>query len=163
MSKVVLYNAISADGFIAGPSDETPWSDEEWVAFQEFVRSCDVVLLGRRTYSIMRDGGEFVEDGHYLVVTNDPTTDTGSYAKISIKSAADLPELEKIGLIGGGELNGSIAELGVIDEVILDVEPITFGKGKSLFGSHEIHLNLKLLASRQIGPATLQNHYGVIK
>jgi hypothetical protein len=29
MSKVILYGAISSDGFIAGPNDETPWSDAE--------------------------------------------------------------------------------------------------------------------------------------
>ena len=163
MSKVILYNAISTDGFIAGEHDETPWSDEEWVAFQEFVRSCDVVLLGRRTYSIMRDGGEFVEDGHYIVVTNDQHADTGNYEKIRIQSAVDLPNVEKIGLIGGGELNGSIAALGMIDEVILDVEPITLGQGIHLFGRHDIHLNLRLIATKQIGPSTVQDHYEVMK
>jgi len=39
--KTILYVALSADGFIAGLNDETPWSDEEWAAFQEFVKTCD--------------------------------------------------------------------------------------------------------------------------
>jgi dihydrofolate reductase len=54
MSKTVLYMAISADGFIAGPDDETPWSEEEWESFKAFVKTCDAVLIGRRTYEIMR-------------------------------------------------------------------------------------------------------------
>ena len=155
--------AISADGFIAGANDETPWSDEEWTAFQEFVKSCDVCLLGRRTYEIMKNGGEFVDGTQYIVVTDDETADTGNYQKISIKSANDLPKAEKIGVIGGGELNGSIVALAVIDEIILDVEPITLGQGKKLFGSYAINLNLKLLSSKQIGENTIQNHYEVLK
>lgn len=162
MSKVVLYMATSADGFIAGTNDETPWSDEEWTAFQDFVKSCDVCLLGRKTYEIMKNGGEFIDGTRYIVVTNDQAANTGDYEKLRINSPSDLPQAEKIGVIGGGELNGSLADLGVIDEIILDVEPITFGQGKQPFGSHSINLKLELLATRKIGQSTTQNHYKVL-
>ena len=160
---VVLYMATSADGFIAGPKEETPWSDDEWKAFQEFVKFCDVCLLGRRTFEIMQDGEEFVKGPRYIVVSNDNDFATGEYEKLSIKSAADIPQAEKVGIIGGGELNASIAKLGVVDEVILDIEPITFGGGKQLFGNNPISLQLKLLGTKQIGSSTIQNHYKVIK
>jgi len=161
--KVILYNAISVDGFIAGEDDETPWSEEEWAAFNDFVSMCDVCLLGMRTYSIMRDGGEFIDGPKYIVVTSDPNSDTGSFEKLSIKSANDLPKVKKIGLIGGGELNGSLAEMGLIDEIILDVESIALGTGKRLFGSRDTRLNLELISSKQIGSKTTQNHYKVVK
>jgi dihydrofolate reductase len=102
--KVILYMALSADGFIAAQNDETPWSDEEWAAFQEFVKSCDAVLLGRRTYEIMTKGDEFAEGPEYIVITNDSTLSTGQLRKISIVSKADLPQVNKLGVIGGGEL-----------------------------------------------------------
>jgi len=161
--KIILYMAISADGFIADPHDETPWSDEEWAAFQEFVKTCDIVLLGRRTYEIMPKQGDFVPDPEYIVVTNDPSLDTGKFRKLSIKSKSDLPQAERLGIIGGGELNGSLAKLGVIDEVILDVEPVTLGSGKRLFGDHDVQLTLELIESRKIGRSTIQNHYAVVK
>lgn len=163
MSKVILYMAISTDGFIAGTDDETPWCNEEWIAFQEFVKSCDVCLLGRTAYEIMKNGGEFVDGTKYIVVTNDQTADTGDYEKLTTNSPGGLPQAEKVGIVGGGELNGSLAELGVIDEIILDVEPIILGQGKRLFGSHNINLKLKLLATKQIGQSTIQNHYEVLK
>jgi dihydrofolate reductase len=97
------------------------------------------------------------------VVTQDDNLSTGNFEKISIQSADDMPKANKIGVVGGGELNGSLAELGVIDEVILDVEPVTLGQGKLLFGSHKPNLKLKLLSSKQIGESTLQNHYEVSK
>jgi riboflavin biosynthesis pyrimidine reductase len=59
--------------------------------------------------------------------------------------------------------NSSLAKLGVIDEIILDVEPITLGSGKRLFGSHDIQLSLELLRSQKIGNGTIQNHYKVQK
>lgn len=160
--QTILYMAISADGLIAGPNDETPWSDDEWAAFQAFVKTCDVVLLGRRTYEIMSTQGEFVPGPEYVVVTNDSALDTGALRKVNIKNKADLPRVKKLGIIGGGELNGSLAKLGVIDEVILDVEPMTLGNGKRLFGNHDVQLTLALLGSRKIGGSTVQNHYKVL-
>lgn len=160
MGQVILYNAISIDGFIAGEHDETPWSKEEWAAFQEFVKSCDVCLLGRRTYEIMRDSGEFIDGPRYIVVTSNSAADTGRYPKLSINSIADIPN-GKVGLIGGAELNGSLGGLGAISEIVLDVEPIVLGSGKRLFGSHNVHLPLSLQASKRIGSSTVQNHYKV--
>ncbi len=162
MSKIILYMAISADGFIASPNDETPWSDEEWEAFQGFVKTCDVVLLGRRTYEIMAKDGDFVDGPEYVVVTNNANGDTGDFRKISIKTKDDLPQVERLAAIGGGELNGSLAKLGVIDEIILDVEPITLGSGKRLFGSHDVQLKMELISSKKIGTSTIQNQYMVV-
>jgi dihydrofolate reductase len=161
--KVVLYMAVSADGFIAGPNDETPWSDEEWEAFKAFVRSCDGIVLGRRTYEIMSKGDEFVDGPEYFVATHDTAFDTGKFRKITISSKSDLPEVKKLGVIGGGELNGRLAKLGVIDEIILDVEPIILGAGKTLFGNHELDIKLKPVASRRIGASTIQARYEVHK
>ncbi len=160
--KVVLYMAVSADGFIAGVHDETPWSDDEWTAFQEFVKTCDVVLLGRKTYEIMKKDGQFVSGPEYIVVTNDPAVDTGKWRKLSIQNREDMPQAGKVGVIGGGELNGSLIELGVVDEVILDIEPMTLGNGHNLLGGHSVEFHLELLSSRRIGGSTIQNHFRVV-
>ncbi|MET0779206.1 MAG: dihydrofolate reductase family protein [Candidatus Saccharimonadales bacterium] len=163
MSKTVLYMAISSDGFIAGPDDETPWSQEEWEAFTAFAKTCDVLLLGRRTYEIMRKREEFVKGPEYVVVTHEKSLRTGKFKKISIESKTDMPKVGKIGVIGGGELNGSLALLGVIDEIILDIEPTVLGEGTRLFGSYDIPLKLKLLGSQLIGDGTTQRHYQVVR
>lgn len=155
--------AVSVDGFIAGASNETPWSDAEWEAYREFVKSCDVCLIGSRTYEVMKASDEFADGAKYLVVTNDSSMDAGDFEKISIQSVDDMPQVERVGVIGGGELNGSLAALGVIDEIILDVEPVTLGQGKMLFGSHNPDLKLQLIESKQLSDSTLQNHYKVIK
>jgi len=157
----VLYMAISRDGFIAGTDDETPWSDAAWEDFAKFVQSCDIVLLGRRTFEIMRDGNEFVKGPQYIVVTEDELLDTGGLNTLAIGSKHDMPAAGKVGIIGGGELNGRLAMLGVLDEMILVIEPMDLGEGVRLFGSYEVPLKLELLGSAQLGETTVRRHFKV--
>lgn len=159
--KATLYMAISADGFIATLEDQTPWSDASWDAFRTFVKTCDVILLGRRTYEIMCDQDEFVSGPEYVVVTNDASFNAGRYRKMSIKTKDDLPRAARIGVIGGGDLNGSLALLGIFDELILDVEPVVLGNGVRLFGSHDVRLKLELTDSEKLESGTLHNRYRV--
>lgn len=154
--------AISQDGYIADQHNETPWSDAEWESFKQFVSTCDVVVIGRRTFEIMRANDEFIDGPRYLVATSGKQVDTGTLEKIQIRKKEDLPKVEKLGIIGGGDLNGRLAKLGLIDEIILDIEPIELGNGIRLFGSHDVPLRLTLLNSRLIGKATIQRHYKVL-
>lgn len=154
---------MSRDGFIASTSDETPWGDDSWEAFREFVRSCDVILLGRRTFVIMKSGNEFVDGPEYIVVTTKDSLDTDGLKKLNIQKSDDIPKAAKIGIIGGGVLNGRLAELGVIDEVIIDTEPINLGTGIKLFGSHNINPKLELLNTRALGKSTIQRHFKLVR
>lgn len=160
---VVLYMTVSQDGFIATPEDETPWDDASWESFRQFVSSCDVVLLGRRTFEIMRDQNEFVSGPRYIVVTENEDLNVGDYTARAIRTGQDIPHADRVGIIGGGELNGRLARLGLLDEMILDIESITLHEGIRLFGKYDVPLKLKLLGSRQLSEATVQRHYQIIK
>ena len=163
MGKTILYLAISADGFIATNDDNTDWvGDDSWESYLQFVKSCDVALVGRKTFRLM-EPDEFVEGTKYYVVTRQENFDSGKIQKFSIDSRDELPEAANIAVIGGGELCGSLARLGLIDEIILDTEPVIFGSRSSLFGSYTDIVKLKLIDSKKIGKNTIQNHYSVIK
>lgn len=110
----------------------------------------------------MQKDGEFVSGPEYIVVTTSQSLNTGGLRKIVVNSEADLPRVDKIGVIGGGELNGRLADLGLIDEVILDVEQVELRDGIKLFGNHE-PLNMKLVSEKTLKNATtVQKHYRVI-
>lgn len=158
----ILYMAISQDGFIAGLNDETPWSDAEYEAFERFVKSCDVILLGKRTFKIMQAAGEFIEGPDYIVATHDELPVDG-IGQIVIDSPEDMPDGDRVGIIGGGDLNGRLALLGVIDELILDIEPVELHEGIRLFGQHDVPLQLELIGSDLIGEDTIQRHYRVLR
>jgi dihydrofolate reductase len=157
----ILYMAISQDGFIAGPGDERPRSDGEKIAFKAFVTTCDAILLGRRAYEIMQDNHELLPGIRYIVATKSKT-EPKDIERVNIQTKHDMPDVVRLGIIGGGELNGRLAKIGVIDELFLDIEPITLQHGKRLFGVYDIPLRLKLLESRKIGQTTMQRHYEVV-
>ena len=160
--RVILYMAISVDGFIAELNDETGRvSKESWLSYIEFVKKCDVIIVGRKTAALMPHD-EFIEGPKYLIASSSNSVDTGDRENITINSINDLPDVATIGIIGGGNLNGSIADLGLIDEINLDIEPIILGSGIRLFGDHTPKLNLKLQSSKKIGSGTIQNHYIVL-
>ena len=162
MAKVVLYMAISSDGFIADEYDQTPWSDEEWHSFQAFAKSCNYVVMGRRTYEIMKKEDDFIKGPTYIIATSDKELNTPGFKKLSIQSKDDLPKNGKVGIIGGGELNGRLAKLDLIDEMILDIDGQELGDGIRLFGTYDIPLKLELIASKRIDPQTVQRHYRVL-
>lgn len=158
----ILYVAISQDGFISGPRGETPWSNDEEIAFTVFVKTCDAILLGRRTYEALRDNQKLLPGIRYIVATKSKKDDLKEVEKVNIQTKRDMPSVPRLGIIGGGELNGRLAKIGAIDELFLDIEPITLEHGIRLFGDYDIPLRLKLLDSRKIGQATMQRHYEVI-
>lgn len=157
----ILYMAVSKDGYIAGEHDDVDWvSDESWESYQSFVASCRVVIVGKHTYELMQKD-EFAENVSYIVATHDDNYDAGVFESKTIKSGEDMPKLDRVGIIGGGDLNGSLADLKVIDEIILDEEDVVLGDGIKLFGSHTPP-KLELIGEKRIGPNTVQKRYRVI-
>jgi dihydrofolate reductase len=55
MKKIIAFEWLSLDGFIAGPNEETDWFvwDKEIEKFaKEFQTSIDTMLFGRTTYEV---------------------------------------------------------------------------------------------------------------
>ena len=65
-------------------------------------------------------------------------------------------------LTSGATLNSSFAKLGLIDEVILNVEPVIEGKGIPLFKPEDFELKLELVEMKKSKGKTIQLHYKVV-
>lgn len=162
--------AITADGYIARENDDTPWSQEEFGAYYDFVRKRGNVIVGMRTYEFMREGGEFEKAGN-------PTTIVLSRVPLSVDNvktfSASSPHealrilqdkgFQEIVVGGGAMLNASFLKEGLLDEIYLDVEPLIFGKGIKLFGDSGVEAKLKLLEAKNLSENTMQLHYQVLK
>ena len=154
---VILYAAMSLDGFIALSDDSTPWSDDEWHAFEAFVKSCDACVMGKATYNLMKDDG-FIVGPKYYIATSGDLKET-EFETISIASRGDLPAVDRIGIIGGSELNGRLLSADIVDKMILDIEPLVFGTGVRLFKSGDLMKEFKLISINKLSENTLQLHY----
>ena len=170
--RVVMYMAVTADGFIARENDETDFvSKAEWQSFQETVRDYGNLVTGRRTYEVMLKQDEFAGLGDIIacVVTSKEGFQPENPRHVAAPSPARALEFLKssgfsdVFLSGGGELNASFLREGLVDEVYLDVEPALLGKGIRLLGEDGAEAKLALLGSKNLSPDTIQLHYKVLK
>jgi len=170
--KVILYMAITINGFIAKENDDTSFVSEiEWKSFRNMIKNAGNMIIGSRTYEIMKDGEEFkgLEDIRILVVSENTDFKTIANNHSIAKSPKDaLAILEKEGfdkalVAGGGTLNASFMAENLIDEIYLDVEPVIFGRGIRLFRENDFEAKLKLLEIKKLSDNEIQLHYQVLK
>ncbi|MBI4170836.1 MAG: dihydrofolate reductase [Candidatus Aenigmarchaeota archaeon] len=171
--KVVLYMAMTANGIIAKEDDDTSFvSKAEWKSFRAMIRRTGNMVIGRRTYEIMRKADEFagLDKVKIVVVTHDISLkgDTTNIIFTSKQPKEVLRLLKKEGfskvlIAGGSALNASFMKENLVDEVYLDVEPAVFGKGIRLFAEADFEAKLRLLEIRKLSKNVIHLHYAVVK
>ena len=108
--RVILYMATTINGLIAKEDDNTSFvSDTEWESFRKMMRDMGNMIIGRRTYEIMRDAGEFkeLEKIKIIVITDDPSfkvVASNHHISNSPKEALSTLEKEEFqkALVAGG-------------------------------------------------------------
>lgn len=159
MRKLKYHVAITADGFIAredGTFDCFPALGEHVTDYLESLKSYGAVIMGRKTYEV----------GLKMGIT-DPYPFLKSYVfSRSMKTSpdervdlvnGDLPETirklkdepgKDIYLCGGAELATQLLKEGLVDEVILKVNPLLLGSGIPVFSNIGRHVDLELIATK---------------
>lgn len=167
--KLILYMAQTLNGYIAKENNETPWSEEEWKSFSNYVNKIDNLIIGRRTYEIMRKSKEFEKIGDPVIVVLSKKQGLKTKNIFFVKSAKKaISLLEEKGfkeslVAGGSKTNTSFIKENLIDEIILDIEPFIFGKGINLFSEENFEIKLTLVDTQKISDNLIQLHYTVIK
>lgn len=171
--KVILWMGMSLNGIIAGENNEEEFiSDDSWNSWIEVLRKHGCVIWGRKTHQVVKAWPKSYFDDikgiKAIVVSTNPEYEVGSGFELVNSPEAALKTLEKQGfksvvLTGGSTLNTVFAKLGLIDEVILNVEPVIEGKGIPLFKPENFELKLELIEMKQSKGKTIQLHYQVKK
>jgi dihydrofolate reductase len=167
MRKVTLGLANSLDNYIArkdGGSDWLHWSKEVAQISAKFMKTVDVILIGRKTYEVMLGFGQTSYPGAKNYVFSRSKTRASAMRK-NVKSKKRLDKnvevvtedvakfVQKlkskkgkgICLFGGGELAKSLFEADLIDEVVLNIHPVLLGSGIPLFHEMKKQIDLELL------------------
>ena len=148
--------AMSLDGFIAGPNGEFDWivMDPE-VDFEEDLKRFDTLLVGRRTFDVMRGHGDSGSMGGMKVYVFSRTLKQSNHPKVKIAANAEevVAELrgqpgKEIALFGGGSLFRSLVEAQLVDSVVVAVIPVLLGEGIPLMSPPAKRVRLKLTGSR---------------
>lgn len=170
--KVILYMATTVNGYIAKEDDDTSFvSENEWENFRKMIKRTGNIIVGRRTYEIMKKSNEFegLKDIKVLVVTNNPsfnTTNSNHSTQPSPKEALEFLRqqgFQEVLVAGGSKLNTSFMAENLIDEIYLDIEPLALSRGIKLFADADFEAKLELLDTKQFSPNELQLHYKVLK
>lgn len=155
MRRVRYQVACSLDGFIAGPNDEFDWiPPEPSFDFEALYAQFDVLLMGRRTYEIVRAAGERFRGKHVIVASRSLRQE--DHAEVEVVGEgleARVRELRAqpgrdIWLYGGGELFSQLLAWNLVDTVEPAVIPILLGDGMPLLASHGVHRRLALVGHR---------------
>jgi dihydrofolate reductase len=170
MRKIVQFMHMSLDGFVAGPNGEMDWITVDETLF-DFVgdrtNRSDAALYGRNTYQMMDSywptaGDEPGASKHDLehsawykkvtkyVLSNTLKSDPSKKLLVIGKDLAneinDLKKApgEEILIFGSPSSGHSLAQLGLVDEYWLFINPILLGKGIPMFSGLNDITKLKL-------------------
>ena len=150
-SRVCVYIASSLDGFIAAEDDDLSWlptnldpstSEAGSLGYEAFMKGVGVLLMGRRTYDVVRgfdvgwpygDTPVLVATGRPLDAEHPPTVTAVSGAITDLIARAAVVAGAGAIYLDGGDLIGQAASADLIDEVTLTLAPVALGRGRPLF------------------------------
>ena len=158
--QVVLYIAMSLDGYIAKPNDDLGFlsiveKEGEDYGYTDFVSTIDTVILGRKTYDwVMNQVGEFPHaDKTAYIITRAARPAigktvfyTGGLTGLVRKLKAE--DGQNIYCDGGAEVVNELLKNGLLDELIISVIPILVGNGTRLFKDGRPEQKLKLVGAK---------------
>jgi dihydrofolate reductase len=173
MRKLIVFNLMTLDGYIAGPDGDISWHmvDQE---FEELAiaaaNSGNILIFGRITYELMASFWPTEE-----ALRTDPVVAKGmnSAEKIVFSRTLDkagwnntrlvkqdlIGEVRKLKqqqgkdltILGSGTIVSQLAQEGLIDRYEILLYPVVLGKGKTMFEGLKRRLNLKLTGTRIFG------------
>ena len=169
--RVILYIAMSLDGYIATDEDSLDWLSlvempGQDYGYEAFVRQVDTVIMGRKTYEkVLSFGIEFPHKDRLCYVVSGKLT--GSDENVTY-FGGDLSELiadlkskpgKNIFIDGGAEVVNNLMRADLIDEYILSVIPIFLGGGKRLFKDGRPEMSLSLVSVTNYESGLVQMSY----
>lgn len=158
---------MTVNGYIATERDETPWSDETWESYYKIISSIGNMIIGRKTYEMIRESDELEKLGNPLTVVLTAKPQESDQKVFCVNTPQEAVELmnkkgfQEVVIGGGSSTNAAFLKERLIDEIILDVEPLVFGRGVSLFSNIDSNLKLELLGSKKVATNVIQLHYKV--
>ena len=160
----MIFMAVSVDGFIAGPENQTPWTAEEWANYKTYLDAADCLIVGRRTFELMYAAKEFDALGQpNTIVVSGASIYEHTLCAASVDEALRICEgrgWHKIIFGGGTQLNSSVLEHGYAQYLHLDIEPVIMGGGIPLFTKMPMQ-ELELVNSEVLASGTLSWDYKI--
>jgi len=176
MRKVISFNHVSLDGFVAGPKGEMNWialSEELFDHVAELLKPIDTALYGRVTFEMMegywpnagdapnaskhdREHSRWYKNAKKIVLSE--SLRGKSFANTTIISGGVADEIEKakqaegsdIVIFGSPRATHSLMKEDLVDGYWMFVNPMILGSGIPLFADIEGKTPLRLVESKTL-------------
>ncbi len=152
MARTVYYTATTLDGFLATEDDSLDWlfscrHDEHGpLGYEEFFAGVGAMVMGATTYEwvLAHEAGKpwpytipcWVLTHRALPVSRESVRlaqgDLGRLHAEMVEAAGG----KDVWVVGGGDVAGQLADLGLLDELLVSIAPVTLGSGKPLLPRH---------------------------
>ncbi len=163
MIQVILACATSLDGRTTRhkENDVHQWtSPEDQQYFADLVHAHSTIIMGRRTYEVVRERIRLSEEHERYVLTRTPERFQAERVPSKLEFTNEDPKtllqrLERHGhrrvlLAGGAALSKVFFEAHCITEVWITLEPRIFGSGHPLVAETQLDIQLHLLDVKQL-------------
>lgn len=151
MTRTIFYTATTLDGYLADDANSLEWlfvqehDSAGPMGYTEFIGNVGAMAMGATTYQWLIDhlastGEEWSYTMPCWVFTHRDlpligedirlTQDSVETVHAQMTTAAGGRDLW---MVGGGDLACQFAELGLLDELVLMIAPVTLGSGAPLF------------------------------
>jgi dihydrofolate reductase len=186
MQRVIVFNNVSVDGYIADDKSDMSWArneDAEWSEFlQGNAKGGGGLLFGRKTYDLMVS---FWPTPAAIAMMPEVAGKMNSAKKVVFSKSMDKVEWQNTTLVksdpvetvrkmkgeageglvifGSGTIVAQLADAELIDEYQIAVIPVALGGGRTMFDGLEKKLRLKLLKHRVFGNGSVLLHYEPVR
>src|SRR5262245_22128977 len=172
--KLSVFCGTSVDGFLARVDDTFDFlleGEQEPHGFKEFLASVDVVVMGRRTFEVVRKLGhlELYGGKPMMVLSSRPlglsSGESGKIDRMSGEPGEIVRQLEARGFqhayVDGGVTIQRFLAAGFIDRMVITRVPVLIGAGIPLFGAVRRDIQLRHVATRSYSGGMVQSEYEV--
>jgi dihydrofolate reductase len=175
-----VFIATSLDGFIAREDGSLDWLDSanetvpdgEDCGYVSFMKSVDVLVMGRNSYEKVLSFGQWPYETKPVVVLSSRDLEIPENLKKTVEHSSESPEvlcerLSKKGFnhlyIDGGITIQRFLSCRLISDLTITVIPVIIGTGKSLFGKLEKDIKIKHISTKAYEFGFIQSTYQVIE
>ena|SRR5690349_8139198 len=172
--KVIVHIAASADGYIARADGDLEWLTSRpapagFYGVNDFVRSIDTKVLGRKTYEASRRLGAKLDSRNRYIVFSRQAAPGDTPSGVEFVTGDIAPFVRRlreqpgkdIWLMGGGDLIASFLDAGAIDEFVVSVVPVFIGDGIPLIARRHRRVALTLQSVDRFDDGVVQLRYQV--
>lgn len=163
MRKVVLFIAMSLDGYIADTHGGIGWlegqepGENDMVSYEEFIQDVDTAILGANTYrqlvTELSPHEWAYPDLTSYIVTHTPKESTERIRFTEEDPCRLVERLKKdagknIWICGGASIVNQLMRADMIEQYYINVIPTILGNGIRLFDTLGKEMKLKLIKTR---------------